>query len=302
MTHWHLLDGTNLAFRCFYGVSDLARDDGFPTNAIYGWLRMLWKLQDMESGRWVVFFDISKSDKRQALLETYKANRPPTPEAFKQQMPYLRELSGYMGLQVIERVGVEADDMIAALSRQLSGHGERVTIVSSDKDFGQCLGGNVDQLVPPPTANPALGWRRFDEATFREKYGVEARQTVDYLSLVGDASDNVPGIAGVGPKTAAKWLSEWGSLEGIFSHIDALNPERFRALLKEQRALLDTNRQLITFEAISPADLPELQEFSPQPNELLRVLEELKMDSLIKAAKGRYPQDKPAESEQLELF
>ena len=118
--------------------------------------------------------------------------------------------------------------------RILSASGDQCIIVSADKDFGQCVGGPVIQLAPPPTANPAMGWRRLDPAAVTEKFGVPPERIPDYLALVGDASDNIPGLKGVGPKTAVKWLAEFGNLEGVLSAGDALQPERFREQVKAE--------------------------------------------------------------------
>ena len=122
-----------------------------------------------------------------------------------------------MGLGGVEQDGVESDDLLASEAVALARKGDEVLIVSSDKDFAQIVGERIVMLLPPPTANPKLGWRRLDRAGVIEKFGVPPSQIADYLALVGDTSDNIPGIAGVGPKTASKWLAEFGSLEGVIA-------------------------------------------------------------------------------------
>jgi DNA polymerase-1 len=131
--------------------------------------------------------------------------------------------------------------------RVLSTTGDACVIVSADKDFGQCVGGPVIQLAPPPTANPAMGWRRLDPAAVTEKFGVPPERIADYLALVGDTSDNIPGLKGVGPKTAVKWLTEYGSLEGVLGAADVLQPERFREQVKAEAGRIRGNLELVTF-------------------------------------------------------
>jgi DNA polymerase-1 len=194
-----------------------------------------------------VFFDLGGSDRHLAVLPEYKAQRDETPEDIVLQLPEIKRLTALLGFQVFERRGVEADDLIATAVRILSASGDACVIVSADKDFGQCVGGPVVQLAPPPTANPALGWRRLDPAAVTEKFGVPPERIADYLALVGDASDNIPGLKGVGPKTAVKWLTEYGDLEGVLAAADALQPERFREQVKAEAERIRSNLRLVTF-------------------------------------------------------
>jgi DNA polymerase-1 len=207
MATYLLLDGYNLAFRAFYAMPEtLTRSDGLPTGAVHGWVRTLWWLEDNQRADCAVtFFDLGGASRHEALLTDYKANRTAMPDAMRLQMPYMKRLSTLMGFGAIEREGVEADDLIATWCRLLTAQGHTVKIVSADKDLGQCLHlSGVRQLLPPPTSNPKLGWRELDAAGVEEKFGVPPRCVPDFLALVGDTSDNIPGLDGVGPKTAAK--------------------------------------------------------------------------------------------------
>ena len=204
---WLLIDGFNLVFRSHFAMerSNLRRQsDQFPTGALHGWMKSLLDLREGEKpDRCAVFFDLGGSDRHLAVLPDYKAQRDDTPEEIVQQLPEIKRLTKLLGFQVYERRGVEADDLIATAVRILAAAGDECVIVSADKDFGQCVGGPVVQLAPPPTANPAMGWRRLDPAAVTEKFGVPPARIADYLALVGDASDNIPGVPGVGAAVIA---------------------------------------------------------------------------------------------------
>lgn len=248
---WLLIDGFNLVFRSHFAMerSNLRRSsDQFPTGALHGWMKALLDLRAAERpDRCAVFFDLGGSDRHLALLPEYKAQRDDTPADIVLQLPEIKTLTSLLGFQVFERRGVEADDLIATAVRRLAADGHACIIVSADKDFGQCVGGSVAQLAPPPTANPAAGWRRLDAAAVEEKFGVPPRLIADYLALVGDASDNIPGLRGVGPKTAVKWLQEHGDLAGVLAAADRLQPERFREQVKAEEPRIRQNLELVTF-------------------------------------------------------
>lgn len=284
-----LVDGFNLAYRCFFAIPELARSDGFPTNALHGWAKSLWRLQDEEKpDASLVFFDLGGAQDRLALHPEYKAQRPEMPEALARQIPHLKTLTRAMGIAGIERDGVESDDLLASEAATLAGAGHEVLIASSDKDFAQLVGGRIAILLPPPTANPKLGWRRLDAAGVEEKFGVPPARIADYLALVGDSSDNIPGLPGAGPKTAAKWLAEYGSLEGVIAHAGEIKPERFREAVSAAAERLRLNLKLTTLNlglSSVPAERPE-----PRPAELFRLLEEMEMKSTLAEARRRYSQ------------
>ena len=263
MASWRLIDGFNMAFRAFYAVPDLVRSgDKFPTGALHGWVRTLWKLEDtLGKGNTVVFFDLGGSARHRELLPEYKAQRGSMPDELRAQIPLLKELSRLMGYAVVQQEGVEADDLIGSAALRLSQKGETVAIVSSDKDFGQLVGGNISQVCPPPTANPKLGWRTLDAEKVKEKFGVGPERIVDYLALVGDASDNIKGIEGVGPKTAAKWLNEFGSASGLLEKWNWVKPDRFRIILNHSRELIERNLQLVPLK--TDCDIPDTMLTAP---------------------------------------
>lgn len=284
-----LIDGFNLAYRCFFAIPELARADGFPTNALHGWIKSLWKLADQEkSDATLVFFDLGGAQDRLALHPEYKAQREEMPEALVRQLPPLKALTRAMGYLGVEQEGVESDDLLAAQAVALAREGHGVLIVSSDKDFAQIVGERIQVLLPPPTANPKLGWRRLDAAGVRDKFGVPPERIADYLALVGDTSDNIPGISGVGPKTAAKWLAEHGSLAGVIDHAGELQPERFREAVAGGAERLRLNLRLTTLNLSLPS-IPAVRN-NPRPDEIFHILEEMEMKSALTEARERYGQ------------
>lgn len=289
MAKWLLVDGFNLAYRCFFAILELSRADGFPTNALHGWVKSLWKLADQEKPvGTLVFFDLGGAQDRLALHPEYKAQREEMPEALEKQLPYVKALTRAMGCVGIEQAGIESDDLLAAEAVSLARQGHDVLIVSSDKDFAQIVSQQIKILLPPPTANPKLGWQVRDEAGVREKFGVPPTQIADFLALVGDTSDNIPGINGVGPKTAAKWLSEFGDLEGVIAHAAELQPERFRTAVAAEADKLRRNLKLTTLNLSLPSLV--LSPPTPAPEELYRLLETLEMRSALAEARQRYGQ------------
>ena len=282
-----LCDGHNLAFRAFYGIRDLSRADGFPTNMVHGWLRSFWRLEDDCSPDQIwVFFDKGGSRRREDILPTYKANRGLPPDGFSEQLAWVKRLTTALGHGWREQEGLEADDLIASAVRQHSGDETDLLIVSSDKDLSQLVGPKVKQLLPPPTANPKLGWRLLDESGVKEKFGVSPAGILDYLSIIGDQSDNIPGLTGVGPKTALKWMNEHGDLEGIIENAGRLAPKRFCSLVYEKRRDLLRNRELIRLESDLEVDMTDC----PPVNlsELKEILLELEMKKSWEEASRRY--------------
>ncbi len=289
MAKWLLVDGFNLAYRCFYAVPELTRSDGFPTGALHGWVKSLWRLADQEKPvATLVFFDLGGSQDRLALHAEYKAQRAEMPEPLRQQIAPIKAFTRAMGLVGIEREGIESDDLLASQAVALAREGHEVLIVSADKDFAQVVDEHIKLLLPPPTANPKLGWRVLDAAGVTEKFGVPPAQIADYLALVGDTADNIPGLMGVGSKTAAKWLAEFGGLEGVIAHAEALKPERFQAAVRTDADRLRMNLKLTTLNLGLPTVAATPTQV--QAGDLYRLLGEMEMRSALAEARTRYEQ------------
>ncbi len=293
MATWLLIDGSNLAFRSFYGISEtLTSPDGFPTNAIHGWMSSIMKLREfLPHDHGIVSFDIARSQKRLKMLESYKSNRVAQPESLKQQLPLIKELSEQLGYAICESSEAEADDLLASVAQLLTGQNETIFIASSDKDFAQCVCDTVTLIVPSLS-----GWQTITSDGVREKFGVNPEQIVDFLSLTGDSADCIPGIPGVGPKTAAQWLQKYPSINDILTNISSLTPERFREILPQHALILQRNQSLIKLDTNALQTLPAL----PTPN-LSKAQETLKKLHLLSALK-KLNAATPADSPQLSLF
>lgn len=284
-----LIDGFNLAYRCFFATPDLTRSDGFPTNALHGWVKSLWRLIDQEKPtQTVVFFDHGGSTERLALHPEYKAQRKEMPESLSKQIPYLKTLTPLLGIATVEDYGIESDDLLAAYAIKQANLGDDVLIVSSDKDFAQIVTEKIQILLPPPSAQPKLGWRRLNAAAVLDKFGVPPDQIVDYLALIGDSSDNIPGLSGVGPKTAVKWLQKHGSLDNIIAASTSIEPERFRTCIQAAEGRLRLNRRLITLNL--NLTLPEIKNQPVNWPELHLLLTAMEMKSTLVEAQKRYTQ------------
>lgn len=292
MAKYLLVDGYNMAFRAFYAVKELKRSDGFPTNALYGWVRSMWKLLDDQGPDYVtVFFDLGGAQDKLELLPEYKANRGETPEDFEKQVPIIKDLTRAMGFGLVELEGVESDDLLAAYATRLVAKESDaiVQIVSADKDFAQTVTDRIHLLLPPPTANPRLGWRELDASGVEEKWGLPPEKMIDYLSLIGDTSDNIPGVPGCGPKTAVKWLSEYGDIDGVLENATEIKPPRFRELLPTLKERLEVNRKIIGFDLTHHEGF-ELDTGTLDLSTLCSILQEMEMKSHHAEALKRYEQ------------
>ena len=233
-----LVDGSSYLYRAFHALPSLSNAEGLPTGAIFGVANMIRRLTESQSPqRIVVVFDAPGKNFRHELYEEYKANRPPMPAELKAQIEPLFELIDAMGLPRVAVPGVEADDVIATLARQGREAGLKVLISSGDKDLAQL----VDEQV---VVEDSMQERRYDPAAVEAKFGVPPQLVGDYLALVGDTADNIPGVEKVGPKTAAKWLTQYGSLQGVIDNADAIGGkvgENLRAALET----LPLSRQLV---------------------------------------------------------
>ncbi len=250
----YLVDGSGYLFRAYHAIQYLSRSDGTPTNAVFGVTRMLLKMLDDRAPEHVaVVMDPPGKNFRHELYPEYKANRPPAPEDLKVQFPLVQRAIEALALPVVVEPGFEADDVIATLAERAVDEGFEVIIVSSDKDLMQLVGDGISMWDP-------MRDKQYDPAAVEEKMGVPPAQVGDLLGLMGDSSDNVPGIKGVGAKTAAKLLAEHGDLETILGAAEGMKKSKLRERLIEQADQARLSRQLVGLRTdvelpIGPGDL-----------------------------------------------
>ncbi len=244
----YVIDISSYVFRAYHALPPLSNSKGEPTHAVAGVSSMLLKLlREREPHTLIVAMDSKERSFRKDLFEAYKANRPPAPPDLQQQMVRVREIVEAWGMNPIEAAGFEADDIIATLVREAREQGLRVVIVSADKDLLQLVGDDV--VMYDTMRNKVFG----PEET-REKFGVEPNQVRDLLALMGDSSDNVPGVPSVGQKTAAKLLSEHETLEGIYENLDTITRKALKQRLTDHREDAMTSRELVTLREDVPVD------------------------------------------------
>ena len=258
-----LVDGHAHAYRAFYAIRELTAPDGASTNAIFGFRKALEKLQtDWRPTHVAVIWDGGLAEERTEALPEYKANRPPMPEELVAQLDEIVAWVEARGWVSLCADGVEADDWIAGQAQAAAAAGAEVLISSSDKDFWQLVTDRIRVVDPRDREVRAL-----DPAGVVEKTGVRPDQIVDWLSLIGDSADNIPGVRGVGRKTATALLRQFGSCEGIYAHLAEVTPERIRQALDESRELVRRNQELIRL-APEAAECRSLDELAPrEPDE-----------------------------------
>ncbi len=243
-----LVDSYAQIYRGYHAVRYLSTPDGVPTNAVFAMAKFLLKLhREHPSDRGAFVFDKGRPAFRMELAPDYKANRPPMPEDLRLQIPVIRDLVRAFGWSLVEHDNCEADDLIASIAAAFPQN--EIQIFSGDKDISQIIDERVIMLVP----NPAGDVIRRGVEEVREKFGVEPAQLADYLALVGDASDNIPGVEGVGPKTAASLLNQFGSAEQMFARLDEVARESLRNKLAGAAERFERNRKLVLLDRNPPA-------------------------------------------------
>jgi DNA polymerase-1 len=263
----YLIDGSAYIYRAYHAIAPLSNSEGLPTHAVYGFINILLRVFREKEPRYVaVAFDLKGPTFRHEIYPEYKANRPPMPEDLVCQLPYIRQAVEAYNIRCLEESGFEADDLIASAARRLEKAGHPVVIVSGDKDLMQLV--DKKTLFWDPMNN-----RQIDTEGVLEKYGVPVTSLLDYFSLVGDSSDNIPGVPGVGPKTAAKLIGEFGSLDDLYKRLDELDKKKLVEKLEVHRDQAFLSRDLIRLK--EDLDVAEDQEFYARPepdNDKLREL------------------------------
>ena len=283
----YLVDGSTYVFRAYHAVRNLSNAEGLPTNAVFGFTSMLLKLiQSEEPTHLGMVMDTKEPSFRSALYPAYKAHRPPVPEDLLLQFPYVHQVVEGFRIPLLLAPGFEADDVVATLTRAAVEAGFRVVVVSSDKDLAQLVGPQVTML-------DTMVDKRYTPRAVEEKWGVAPGQIVDYLALCGDASDNIPGVKGIGAKGAATLLRDYDSLQGIYANLGAFKGKRRENLENcRDEAFLSQRLATLRFDAPVPLDLDALALREPDSEALYPLFRDL---GFRRFANRYQPEAKPIE-------
>ena len=275
----YLFDGSAFLYRSFFALPPLTTSSDFPTGAIYGFLRSILAIIKTEKPNYMaIAFDLPAPTQRKLAYSEYKSQRPPTPDPLKVQIPVIKELINLLGIKLLEMPGYEADDLIAYLTQKAKREGFRVKIYSPDKDVLQLVEGSQVVVINP------ISEEVFDENKVIEKFGVPPQKLADYLALVGDKTDNIEGVKGVGPKTAINLINTFGSVENILARWDEFK----RLFPQAEKNSLELSYWLVKLKPPEELniDIGELKRKEPNLSllrkKLRKKLEGLEMKSIIK--------------------
>jgi DNA polymerase-1 len=273
------VDGNSFCYRAFYAIRDLRTSSGQPTNAVYGFITMLEKLlKELDPDGVALTFDVKGPTFRHERYDQYKIQRQPMPDELVSQMPVIKDVARAMNLAVFEKEGFEADDVIATIAKKSEKAGHQVFIVTSDKDALQL----VDKKIK--VVNPQKDNFVYDEAAVKARFGVEPKRVVEIMALMGDASDNIPGVPGIGDKTASKLIQEFGTLEGVLKNLAKVKGEKLKENLETYKDQARLSRELATVHEEVPieVDFEKLKRPEPDTEKLTELYKALEFRTLLK--------------------
>ena len=273
-----LIDGHSILNRAFYGLPDLTNSEGRHTGAVYGFLNILFRILDEEKPKYLtVAFDLHEPTFRHKMYDAYKGTRKPMPEELREQVPLIKEVLTAMGIKIVSKPGFEADDLLGTLAVRSEKEGMDVTILSGDRDLLQLATEKV-LIRLPKTSRGKTTIENFHTQEVIEKYQVTPPQIIELKALMGDSADNIPGIPGVGEKTATKMIVEFGSIENAYAHLEEVKPSKAKESLREHYDMAVLSKTLATINTDSPIDYSyeeaELKElYTPEAYQLCKQLE-----------------------------
>jgi len=276
-----IVDGSNYLFRAFYAIRELSNSKGFPTNAIYGFTNMLMKLlREQQPDYIAIAFDVKGPTFRHEAYEAYKATRRATPDALLPQIPLVKEVVRSFFIPILERQGLEADDIIGTVALLAVGQGMEVIIASGDKDMMQLVSPDIVMF-------DAMKDKTYDVAAVRERFGVEPKQVADILGLMGDTSDNIPGVPGIGPKGAGRLIEQFGSVAAIIAAPERIHNEKTRSAILQYaaQATLSRDLALIRTDADFDFNMEECRRREPDRERLMDYFREFEFSSLLQELK-----------------
>ncbi len=241
-----LIDGHSILNRAFYGIPDLTNSEGIHTNAILGFLNIMFKILDEEKPEYLtVAFDVNQPTFRHIMYESYKGTRKSMPEELREQVPLIKEVLKAMGVTIVEKAGYEADDILGTIAKSCELEGYQVSLVSGDRDLLQ-LASELIKIRIPKTKIGGTEIENYNTQDVMDKYSVTPKQFIDLKGLMGDASDNIPGVPGIGEKTATKIITTFDSIENAYEHVEEITPNKAREALKDHYDLAVLSKTLAT--------------------------------------------------------
>jgi DNA polymerase-1 len=272
----YLIDGNSYIHRAYHAIRNLSNSKGLPTNAIFGFSRMILKLMEEEKPVYIaVVLDAEGPTFRHAISEDYKATRPPMPEDLQVQIPYIKKVLEGLNIRVLEKEGYEADDVIGTLARMGEERGFHIVVVTGDKDFKQILSPRVSLW-------DTMKGARLDYDGFIQEYGLQPEQMIDVMGLTGDVSDNVPGVKGIGEKTAMGLIKQFGSLENVIQRLDEVKKDRLREILLKSQEDALLSKKLVVIDRFVPLEerMEDLRVGAPESEQLAEIFQELEFREL----------------------
>lgn len=249
-----LIDGHSILNRAFYGLPDLTNSEGLHTNAVYGFLNILFRTLEEEQPQYLaVAFDVHAPTFRHQMYADYKGTRKPMPSELREQVPMLKEVLRAMDIELVEKAGYEADDILGTLAERCGKKGMEVTVVSGDRDILQLASDRI-MIRMPKTVRGKTTIENYHAKEVLERYQVEPKQIIELKALMGDTSDNIPGIPGVGEKTATKLIVEYGSIENAYAHVEEIRPNKAKESLKNNYDLAVMSKKLATIDTNAPVE------------------------------------------------
>ena len=247
-----LIDGHSILNRAFYGMPDLTNSQGQHTGAVYGFLNIMFRILDEEKPQYLaVAFDLHAPTFRHKMYQEYKGTRKAMPQELREQVPVMKEVLQAMGIPVVSMEGYEADDLLGTLGRQGEEKGMDVTILSGDRDLLQLATDHILIRIPKTTKGQTV-IENYHTQEVIDKYQLTPSQIIDLKALMGDSADNIPGIPGVGEKTATKILLAFGTVENAYEHVEEVKPNKARESLKNHYDLAELSKTLATIDTKSP--------------------------------------------------
>ena len=279
-----LIDGHSILNRAFFGLPDLTNAEGLHTNAVYGFLNILFKILEEEQPEYLtVAFDVHAPTFRHKMFDAYKGTRKPMAEELRQQVPLMKEMLRAMGVTVIEKEGLEADDLLGTIAKRSEAAGYEVSVVSGDRDLLQLASDHIKIRIPK-TRRTGTEIEDYNTKEVLEKYQVTPLQFIDVKALMGDTADNIPGVPGIGEKTATNLIVAYGSIENAYAHVEEIKPNRAKEMLKEHYDMAQLSKTLATIkiDADIPYDINEARIGNLYTPEAYMMCKRLEFKNLLK--------------------